>query len=411
MATEKVESTSLPPEYMQPHVKQLLANVGGTYDAEGIHQGDGLIYQDQLPYVDQDGNPIPRVADFSQDQLGAHDLAREGIGAYQPYLDTANSATNAGLAGFTEEQLASMQRLNHQGLSGFTDDQNQSRQDLTNQGTQYNIGAEYLNPYQQEVTDRTMEEMRRQQNMDMNSVGDAAANAKSFGGSRLGVLESETTRGHDANRANILASMNANNFTQGQQAQELHRQRMLQGATNSANMAGMSADAFSRAAMNSGQLAGMNADARSRAAMNSGQLAGMNADAYSRAATNSAQIAGMGADANFQGAQIASGIGGLQQQYNTNDISTLGAVGDQQQRQSQLGLDTQYSQYLEDRDRPYQMAAFYNDMMSGVPSGQQDTRSSDSQRSGLAQGLGALGTLASAGNQFGWWDDTNPLGG
>ena len=375
MATEKVESTSLPPEYMQPHVKQLLANVGGTYDAEGIHQGDGLIYQDQLPYVDQDGNPIPRVADFSQDQLGAHDLAREGIGAYQPYLDTANSATNAGLAGFTEEQLASMQRLNHQGLSGFTDDQNQSRQDLTNQGTQYNIGAEYLNPYQQEVTDRTMEEMRRQQNMDMNSVGDAAANAKSFGGSRLGVLEAETTRGHDANRANILAGLNKDNFTQAQNIQEQHRQRQLQGA------------------------------------MNSGQLAGMNADAYSRAATSSAQIAGMGADANFQGAQIASGIGGLQQQYNTNDISTLGAVGDQQQRQSQLGLDTQYSQYLEDRDRPYQMAAFYNDMMSGVPSGQQDTRSSDSQRSGLAQGLGALGTLASAGNQFGWWDDTNPLGG
>jgi len=207
-----------------------------------------------------------------------------------------------------------------------------------------------LNPYQDQVIDRTMGEMRRQQNMDMNAVSDAAANAKSFGGSRHGVLEAETTRGHDANRANTLASLNAANFTQAQNIQEQHRQRQLQGAAGSA------------------------------------------------------QIAGIGADANFMGAQVGSGIGGLEQQYNINDVSTLGAVGDQQQQLKQIGLDTNYQTYQEDRDRPFQMAAFYSDMMSGVPSGNQMSRTdSGSDRNSLAQTLGGLGTLATAGNQFGWW--------
>jgi hypothetical protein len=178
-----------------------------------------------------------------------------------------------------------------------------------------------------------------------------AANMNSFGGSRQGVLEAETLRGHDANRTNTLASLNSANFTQAQNAQEQHRQRQLTGGTNRAS------------------------------------------------------IAGMGADANFQGAQIASGIGGLEQQYNINDVTTLGAVGDQQQRQEQTGMDVSYNDYLEDRDRPYQMAAFYNDIMSGVPSGEMSSTNRDTDRSSLAQGLGALGTLASAGNQFGWWGE------
>ena len=332
MATENLTQTQLPPEYMQPHIKQLLANVGGTYGEDGTHNGDGLIYQDQPAYTDQDGNPIPRLTEFNSDQMQAHDLAREGIGAYQPYLNTAGESLN-------------------QGLDSFNPEVQQGFQNLNTQGTQYNIGQEYLNPFQQEVTDRTMSEMRRQQNIDMNNVSDAAAAAKSFGGSRHGVLEAETTRGHDANRANTLASLNAANFTQAQNIQEQHRNRQLLGASQGA------------------------------------------------------EIAGMGADIGFQGAQIASGIGGLKQQYNINDISTLGAVGDQQQQHRQLGLDTAYNKYLEDRDRPFQMASFYTDMMQGVPSGQQVDRTSTNKTNGLAQGLGALGTIATAGNQFGWWGE------
>jgi hypothetical protein len=332
MGSETINTTSLPPAYMQPHVKQNLANVGGTWDANGVHQGDGLAYQDQLEYLDQDGNPIPRVAEFNQDQMGAHQLGREGIGAWGENIDTANNAVD-------------------QGIGAFSTEAQQGRQDLNTAGTQYDIGDEYLNPYQTNVIDTTMSEMRRQQEMDMDSVGDLAASAGAYGGSRQGVLEAETIRGHDANRTNTLASLNSANFTQAQNAQEQHRQRQLQGATNSTS------------------------------------------------------IAGMGADANFQGAQIASGIGGLEQQYNINDVTTLGAIGDQEQQQVQVGMDVSYNDYLEDRDRPYQMAAFYNDIMSGVPSGEQSSRKGNTDQSSLAQGLGALGTLASAGNQFGWWGE------
>jgi len=326
-------STVLPPEYIQQHSQQLLSNIGGVTNPETGQLEGGFLYDPVAPHVDQFGNPIPRIADFSQDQMQAQELARQGIGGYQPYINQAADATTAGIEAFNPQAIGDIQGQ-------------------INQGTGYNIGQQYLNPYQQNVIDTTMSEMNRQQNIDMNSIAAQAAAAKSFGGSRHGVLESEARRGFDANRTNALAQLNAANFTQAQQAQEAHRQRQLQGAQTSG------------------------------------------------------AIRNMAANANFAGAQTAAGIGGLQQQYGVTDVSTLGAVGQQQQQQRQLGLDIAHEEYLREQNRPFQMASFYSDILGGVPSGQSSYLQKEiPERNKLADALGGLGTLATAGNQFGWWGE------
>ena len=322
-----------PPAYIQQHAQQLLANIGGTTDPETGQLTGGFLYDPVAPHVDQNGNPIPRIADFSQDQIQAQELARQGIGGYQPYINQATGATTAGIDAFNPQAVSNIQ--------GQID-----------QGTGYNIGQQYLNPYQQNVIDATMSEMNRQQAMNMNDIAAQAAAAKSFGGSRHGILEAETMRGFDANRTNALAGLNAANFAQAQQAQEAHRQRQLQGAQTSG------------------------------------------------------AVRNMAANANFAGAQTAAGIGGLQQQYGLTDVSTLGATGDQQQRQRQLGLDVAHDEYLREQNRPFQMASFYSDILGGVPSGQSSYLQKEiPERNKLADALGGLGTLATAGNQFGWWGD------
>jgi hypothetical protein len=313
-------NTTLPAPYLQPHIQQNLAN------AQGLVQ-DG--FNNPQSY---DG---PRVAGFTADQNAAHDMASTGTGAWTEGMAGATDAVNQGLGQFSPENLAAMNQMNQS-------------------GTEYNIGQEYLNPYQQNVIDTTMSEMRRQQNMDMNQVSAQAAKAGAFGGSRHGVYEAETMRGHDANRTNALAQLNANNFAQAQNAQEAHRQRQLVGSQNM---------------------------------------------------TNTANTA---ANSQYAGAQTQGGIEGLSQNMWMNDISTLGAVGDQQQQQDQRVNDVAYQDWNKDQMKPFELTAFYNDIISGVPSSQISSLSGTTAANGgndLAQGLGGLGLVAAAGNDFGWWGD------
>jgi hypothetical protein len=331
MATETIETIATQPEYLQPHIEQNLANVGGVWDPATGQLSGGLIYQEDPEYVDENGDPIPRLAEFNQDQLAAHELGREGIGVYEDNLNISNEALGQGLGTFDD--------------AAVTDLQSQVAA-----GTDYSIDEQYLNPYTQEVIDTTLADLDKEQSKALIEVGDQAADVGAFGGSRQGVLEAETYGEFDANKTAAVAELNAANFDQAQEAQESHANRELQGAELNTN------------------------------------------------------ILNTAAESQYQGSELSGLIGGLEQTYNINDVSTLGAIGDQQQQQEQMGLDIMREDYEYDRDRPFELAGFYNDMINGVPSTQSSiTENTSDDPSALAQGLGALGTLATAGNTFGWW--------
>jgi hypothetical protein len=121
----------------------------------------------------------------------------------------------------------------------------------TRAGTEYNaksildMGLEkYMNPYLQNVSDRAMSDIQRQQTMQQQQNAQAAASAGAFGGSRHGVAEAETARNYGDIYANQMATMYSNAFdnaaglAQGDITNAYNAQNMRLNAANQlANMA------------------------------------------------------------------------------------------------------------------------------------------------------------------------------
>jgi hypothetical protein len=96
----------------------------------------------------------------------------------------------------------------------------------------------YQNPYQQDVIDATMNEMNRQNDLQMMAIGDRAQAGGAFGGDRHGIAEAEQNRNLQDQQQRWLANMNAANFNQSQQGamydigNQFRNQQMGLGAAN-----------------------------------------------------------------------------------------------------------------------------------------------------------------------------------
>ena len=270
-------------------------------------------------------NPIAayQVAGLAPEQqnavmaLGSQEQAGQGIGGYKPYLDQSGQMMNAG-ANF----LAS--------------------------GTQAydpNSVAQYMNPYQQQVTQNTLAEMNRQAQIQQQGVAGQAVKAGAFGGSRFGVQEAELGRNLAQVQAQTITSDYANNYSQAQQA-------------------AMAAFA--------------NQQARTQSA---GQ----------GHATIGQGIAGLGQTS------AALGQGDLSFEYN---------MGANLQGQNQKELDAQRMNQALYNAEPYQRLSYYADILNKTPSGQMGmtqttapTPSPFSQIAGL--GIASLGAASATKNLWG----------
>ena len=306
-------TTQLDQPYLEDANRQLLSSVQGV---------GGLL---DTPYENYNemaaaGATTPRLAQFSPDQIQAFDLAQQGIGSYQPYMDAASASVVGGSDRATQ---------------------------LLNQSARYGNLDRYQNPYQTSVIDTTMAEMRRQQELQQDKYDTQAAQARAFGGSRHGVGEAEMERGHDQNRATMLAQLNQQGYNAAQAAQEQHRQRQGQAGIGIGNLG-------------------------------------------------------------LETGRVQSGLGQLGQQLNQGDISTLGATGGMQQGQLQKQYDINYNQWQDEYQDPFRRASFMSDIIKGIPSSQSSmTAGTAPQPSQISQGIGALGQFADMGNNFGWWNKSN----
>jgi hypothetical protein len=94
----------------------------------------------------------------------------------------------------------------------------------------------YMNPFQQQVTDATMEELRRQQQISDQGVRDQATAARSFGGDRMQVQQSENARNYGDMRARTLSALNSANFNNAQGMATSDAARKLQADSSNQNM-------------------------------------------------------------------------------------------------------------------------------------------------------------------------------
>ena len=100
-----------------------------------------------------------------------------------------------------------------------------------------NVGA-YMNPYQQEVIDRTQSDIERQRQMAMNTMGAQAERANAFGGSRQGVAEGVTNAEYGRMAANAIAPMRMQGYNTAMTQAMNDRSARLGAASQLGSMAG-----------------------------------------------------------------------------------------------------------------------------------------------------------------------------
>jgi hypothetical protein len=239
-----------------------------------------------------------QVAGFAPEQVTALQLARQGIGAYQPYLQQAGGAYGQAAGAYqTGAGLGMM------GASEYNP---------------YSAGS-YMNPYQEAVTQKALEEMNRQAAIQRQGVAAQAVRGGAFGGSRYGVQQAELGRNLADVQSQRIFQDYAQNYSQAQQA-------------------AMSAFQNQQARMqNAGAMA-----------MNAGQ-----------------GIAGLGQQyANLGQMTSALGQGEASFQYN---------LGQNVQQQNQRELEAQRMNQMLYNQEPYQRLSYYGDILNRTPSGQSTT--------------------------------------
>lgn len=100
-----------------------------------------------------------------------------------------------------------------------------------------NVGA-YMNPYQQEVIDNTQNDIERQRQMAMNTLGAQATRANAFGGSRQGVAEGVTNAEYGRMAANAIAPIRMQGYNTAMNQAMADRTARLGAANQLGSLAG-----------------------------------------------------------------------------------------------------------------------------------------------------------------------------
>ena len=118
----------------------------------------------------------PQVAGQDALQTQAQNIATQGVGSYQPFLDQAKAST---------------------GPQAF---------------------QQFMSPYQSQVMEASLAEFDRNAAMQQQGIADRAVQSGAFGGGREGVMQAEYQAGSDRNRAQLQAGLLNQGFQQAQQA-------------------------------------------------------------------------------------------------------------------------------------------------------------------------------------------------
>lgn len=130
----------------------------------------------------------------------------------------------------------------------------------------------YMNPYTDQVIDQSMQDLARQRTMAMQGIGDQAAQAGAFGGSRHGVVEGEAHRGFADAAAQMAGGLRHKGYDTASGLMQQDMQRALQAgmANQNAGLQGMNLGLTGANMM--GQLGGQQFDQGMQGAQGLGQF-------------------------------------------------------------------------------------------------------------------------------------------
>jgi len=182
------------PQWYEERQKQLADALYGTDAAKGLIQQPLTV-------------PGQQVAGFTYPQQAGMELAQRGIGAYQPYLDAATAAQTAalGTAGAGAATVA-----------GAQFEPTAARM------------AQFMDPYQQNVTQEALAEIERQGQLAQQGVAGQAVKAGAFGGSRYGIQQAELGRSIQDLKSRRIFEDLSRNYQQAMGASQAANQQRIQ---------------------------------------------------------------------------------------------------------------------------------------------------------------------------------------
>jgi hypothetical protein len=347
----------------------------------------GLLKEAHRLYAEPMMLPAVEAAGLSPAEQQAFDLARQGIGAFEPYIQAGAQGLTQGMdltqrgalaAGaiqtgpmFQEAQnvLGRAMPVMDQGIGGLLG---------SAQAYDPNMAASYMNPYQQAVTQNALGEMRRQADIARQGQAAQAIGTGAFGGTREGVQRAEFERGVQDLMTQRIMQDYAQNYLQAQQAS-------MQGFEAQQGRQLASSQALGNAAMQYGQL---------------GQ--GIGALTAQQASTDLAKagtLGSLGGQIGALGSQYA-GLGEATQRLGAADVGLLAGLGGIERGVAQSQLDAMRATQLQETMAPYQQLGFVSDIYRGAPTTSMSLTSQTAPSASPMQtavGYGIAGLSAAAG--------------
>jgi hypothetical protein len=348
----------------------------------------GLINEARELYNQPMNLPAVEAAGLSGTELQGIDFAKQGIGAFEPYIQAASQgvtqgmdltqrgALAAGAIDTTAQYQAAQDMMGRavpvigQGIGGILG---------SAQAYDPNQAASYMNPYQQQVTQNALGEMRRQADIAQQGQAAQAVGAGAFGGTREGVQRAETERGiQDLMQQRIMQDY-ANNYAQAQQA-------AMQGFESQQGRQLAGGQALGQAGMQFANL---------------GQgIGGLTAQQAGVDISKAGALGNLGGQMGSLGTQYGA-LGQATQQLGAADTGLLMGLGGLERQNEQAQIDAIRSTQMQESMAPYQQLGFVSDIYRGAPTTSmaltaQTAPSASPLQTAVGLGVGALSTAAGA---------------
>jgi hypothetical protein len=331
----------IPPE-MKPYL----------FGSQGVMPLASALYNQGLDLPDY------QVAGLTPYQNAAAQLGTAGIGGYMPALAAGSRSMNTGIGAATNALGMVPQALGN--ANQFQMGSAMTGAGAT-QGYDPNSYQNYMNPYMEEVVQKSLSDIGRQGQIQANDLRAQAVGQNAFGGSRQAVAERELGRNILGQQASTATQLRASGYqgAQEQAQKNFQDQQMRQG--NYATLLGNLGTSY-------GQLGMQGVGAMQGLAGTLGNLG-----------------------------TAMGGLGQLGQNLGNADLNTLMGIGSMYQTQQQGVLDANRQNLYQQQMAPWQLLGNYQNVVQGMPmmpAGSSTTSapgpSAASQIAGLGMGIGGL---------------------
>ena len=385
-STSKVTTTNVP-EYLRPYLTDVSSRAQAEsrtpYQAYGGQRNEGLNADQQAAMGNIRGMGSPEQFAQASNMYGAQ--GNLGYGAATQGLGGAGIAQGMGMG------QAAMGAMGGFGTAGQLAEQGntaatQGMQRALNY-TPQTFGAEqaqqYTNPFQQQVTDVALRKAREEATRQGNLANLSAAGRGTAGGTRQAVMDSMRNRDTATQLSDIQMQGGMQGFENAQKQFERDQARGAGAASLGAQIANQGFGAMGQAGSQYGALSGQ----------------GYNAFGQSNQLLGQTGMQGLG--------QGAAGLGNTGKAQEASDFARYQAqmgVGDKQQGFNQRQLDTDYADFLRQRDYGKEQLGVYSNIIRGLPQqmgstgiAYKNTPTPSFGNQALGAGIGALSTYGAYG--------------